>query len=108
MGQGDLIIVHSGNHLTMIRTTENGDSSIEYTIDGFEHATVSGENTFKYLAVLEGNVLRITGTVTSRAMVSLPSDNTYILADNGKTLTRLVTDANQRSSRIHKVVFRIK
>jgi len=105
---GDLTIIHSGNLLTMIQTTERGTSKFEYNLDASERIDVTGERTFKYRAVLEGNILHITGTVTSNAMVSRPSDNMYILSDNGRTLTRLATVVSQRERMVRKLVFRKK
>ena len=106
---GGFMIIHFGNHLTMTQLTREGEtSSIEYNLDGFEHSVERGERTFQYRAILEGNVLRIAGTITSGALTQDMGEDQYILSDNGQTLTHLTTvfDPRDDPKQIRKLIFR--
>jgi hypothetical protein len=104
---GGLTIVHSGNNLTIIWTIQNGTSEFTCVLDGSEHAVVvANTRTIKYRSVLDGNVLHITWTVISNGKTEPPLDDTYVLSDGGKTLTRLVPVTGSRGPAVRKVVFR--
>jgi len=104
--RGERIIVHAGNTFRISREWNSKIYFLEYTVDSLEHVYVNDRNDrLKYTAVLDGNTLRVRGTLYSRQAINHPVDDTYVLSQDGKTLTHFIVIMSRRGPVIEKEVY---
>jgi len=104
---GDRIIVHTGKTLRITSEGYSRTASLEYILDGLEHTYVTQAGSrIRYRAILDGNSLRIRGTLTSKSVVDHPIDHKYVLSDDNTILTHITTIASPIGPIVRKEVFR--
>jgi hypothetical protein len=68
----------------------------EYIADGAEHTRITANGRAVYKAVMNGNSLRLTGTLSSEAGES-EIDQTFSVSSDGSTLTHVSKIGNPRN-----------
>jgi hypothetical protein len=104
MAMRDLTIKQTDNVMTVVRTMGQNTRETAYTMDGAEHTASAGMGELKYKAVLSGNSVHITGSQTSQRG-ERQIDQTYMLSDDGKTLTVTSVNQGQNGATTRKTVY---
>jgi len=104
---GHLVILQNAN--TFIISTEYNSKtySLEYIADGIEHTYVLPKNgSLRYVAILDGNTLRISGRADVRASIDHPVEDTYILSNDRKTLTHVTKMIARNGPIVRQQIYR--
>jgi len=104
MGGGDMTIKQAGNVMTISRMMGQNSVDTAYTMDGADHTSSGQQGDTKYKAVLVGNSVHITGTMTTQRG-DQAVDTTYALSDDGKTLTVTTVRQGQNGPTSRKQIY---